>query len=171
MIVAGDGAELPAGHPGELLIGGPQVGLGYWNDPGQTEARFPTINGKRWYRSGDVAYRDANGLFHFVSRIDNQVKVRGFRVELGEIEAHLREVCCSDSVVALAWPMRVGSAGGIVAFVSGTESSTAQIRTALKHRLPDHLVPDQIRALATLPVGLTGKFDRKALTTMLEQGV
>ena len=171
MIVGENGAELLVGQAGELLIGGPQVALGYWNDPVQTEARFPIIDGKRWYRSGDVAYRDANDLFHFVSRVDNQVKVRGFRVELGEIEAHLREVCCSNSVVALAWPLRVGSAGGIVAFVSGTESSTAQIRTALKDRLPDHLVPDQIRALEALPVGMTGKFDRKALTTMLDQGV
>jgi D-alanine--poly(phosphoribitol) ligase subunit 1 len=169
IVSAGDGVDLPAGKPGELLIGGFQVGLGYWNDSAQTEARFPMINGKRWYRSGDIVYRDANGLFHFVSRVDDQVKVRGFRVELGEIEAHLRDVCYSNSVVALAWPTRAGSAAGIVAFVSGTESSAAQIRAALKDRLPDHLVPDQIRELETLPTGITGKFDRKALTAILER--
>lgn len=170
MVMGEDGNEVPAGQAGELLIGGPQVGLGYWNDPVQTAARFPTLNGKRWYRSGDVVYRDANGLYHFLSRIDNQVKVRGFRVELGEIEAHLRQVCSSNCVVALAWPIRVGSAGGIVAFVSGTDCSVAQIRTALKDRLPDHLVPDQIRSIERLPVGATGKFDRQALTALLERG-
>jgi non-ribosomal peptide synthetase component F len=91
------GREVQAGQPGELLIGGPQVGLGYWKDPALTEARFPVIDGQRWYRSGDVVYRDANGLYQFLGRVDNQVKVRGYRVELGEIETHLREVCSSNT--------------------------------------------------------------------------
>jgi D-alanine--poly(phosphoribitol) ligase subunit 1 len=171
MIVDETDREAPAGQRGELWIAGLQVGLGYWNDPAMTERRFPVIGGKRWYRSGDLAYRDANGLYHFQGRVDNQVKVRGFRVELGEIEAHLRDVCSSDSVVALAWPVRLGSAGGIVAFVSGTDQSASQIRAELRDRLPKHLVPDQIRVMETLPVGMTGKIDRKALAATLESGV
>jgi D-alanine--poly(phosphoribitol) ligase subunit 1 len=93
-----------------------------------TEARFPVIDGRRWYRSGDVVYRDAKGLYHFLSRVDNQVKVRGYRVELGEIEAHLREVCSSNTVAEVPWPVRLGSASGIVAFVSGTDDGVPLAR-------------------------------------------
>ena len=164
-----DGREMPTGEAGELLIGGAQVGIGYWNDPVQTAAKFPEIDGKRWYRSGDVVYRDANGLFHFLNRVDNQIKLRGFRVELDEIEAHLREVCSSDSAVALAWPVRAGSAAGIVAFVSGAAPPVAQIRNALQDRLPAHMIPQEIRAMDALPVGSTGKFDRRALAALLEK--
>jgi D-alanine--poly(phosphoribitol) ligase subunit 1 len=162
------GREAQTGQPGELVIGGPQVGLGYWDDPQLTEARFPVLDGKRWYRSGDVVYRDASGLYHFLSRVDNQVKVRGFRVELGEIEAHLREVCLSNAVVAVPWPMRLGSASGIVAFVSGTERSGIEIQQALRNLLPAQSVPNQVRIVTHLPVGLTGKIDRKALAAVLD---
>lgn len=169
-IVDAAGSEVERGQPGELLIGGPQVGLGYWNDPSLTEARFPVIDGQRWYRSGDVVYRDANSLYHFLTRVDNQVKVRGYRVELGEIEAHLREVCSSNAVVAVPWPVRLGSASGIVAFVSGTTCSSIEIQQGMRTRLPAQSVPSQVRIVDHLPVGLTGKIDRKALTATLDGG-
>jgi D-alanine--poly(phosphoribitol) ligase subunit 1 len=162
--------EVENGQPGELLIGGPQVGLGYWKDPELTAARFPIIEGQRWYRSGDVVYRDAGGLYHFLSRIDNQVKVRGYRVELGEIEAHLREVCSSNTVAAVPWPVRLGSASGIVAYVSGTERSAVEIQQVMRNRLPAQSVPNQVRIVDRLPVGLTGKIDRKALAAVLDGG-
>jgi non-ribosomal peptide synthetase component F len=162
------GRDVQTGQPGELVIGGPQVGLGYWNDPQLTEARFPLLDGQRRYRSGDVVYRDDNGLYHFLSRVDNQVKVRGYRVELGEIEAHLREVCSSNAVVAVPWPVRLGSASGIVAFVSGTTRSTIEIQRVMRNRLPAQSVPNQVRILDRLPVGLTGKVDRKALAAVLD---
>jgi D-alanine--poly(phosphoribitol) ligase subunit 1 len=162
--------EVENGQPGELLIGGPQVGLGYWKDPELTAARFPIIDGQRWYRSGDVVFRDAGGLYHFLTRIDNQVKVRGYRVELGEIEAHLREVCSSNTVAAVPWPVRLGSASGIVAFVSGTERSAVEIQQVMRNRLPAQSVPNQVRIVDRLPVGLTGKIDRKALAAVLDGG-
>jgi amino acid adenylation domain-containing protein len=164
------GKEVEAGQPGELLIGGPQVGLGYWKDPALTETRFPIVDGERWYRSGDVVYRDANGLYHFLSRVDNQVKIRGYRVELGEVEAHLREVCSSNSVVAVPWPVRLGSVSGIVAFVSGTERSAIEIQKVMRDRLPAQSVPNQVRIVDRLPVGLTGKIDRNALAAVLDGG-
>jgi D-alanine--poly(phosphoribitol) ligase subunit 1 len=164
------GREVQPGQPGELLIGGPQVGLGYWKDPELTEARFPVIDGQRWYRSGDIVYCDANGLHHFLSRVDNQVKVRGYRVELGEIEAHLREVCSSNTVAAVPWPVRLGSASGIVAFVSGTERSAVEIQQVMRDRLPAQSVPSQVRIVDRLPVSLTGKIDRKALAAVLDGG-
>jgi D-alanine--poly(phosphoribitol) ligase subunit 1 len=169
-VVDAEDRELGTDEPGELLIGGPQVGIGYWKDPEQTEARFPWIDGRRWYRSGDVVYRDATGLYHFQSRVDNQVKVRGYRVELGEIEAHLREVCSSNSVVAVPWPASHGTVSGIVAFVSGTEQTPAQIQQQLRERLPAQSIPNQVRIVDDLPLGLTGKFDRKALVAALDGG-
>jgi acyl-coenzyme A synthetase/AMP-(fatty) acid ligase len=164
------GREVPAGQPGELLIGGPQVGLGYWNNAELTEARFPVLDGQRWYRSGDSVYRDANGLYHFLGRLDNQVKIRGYRVELGEIEAHLRAVCSSNAVAAVPWPVRLGSASGIVAFVSGTACSAVEIQQVMRDRLPAHSVPNQVRIVDRLPVGLTGKIDRRALAAVLDGG-
>jgi amino acid adenylation domain-containing protein len=162
------GQEVGTGQPGELLIGGPQVGLGYWQDPALTAARFPVVDGRRWYRSGDLVHRDAPGLYHFLGRADNQVKVRGYRVELGEVEAHLREVCSSNTVAAVPWPVRLGSASGIVAFVSGTLRSPIEIQRALRDRLPAHSTPNQVRVLDSLPVGLTGKIDRQALAAVLD---
>ncbi len=162
------GCDVETSQPGELLIGGPQLALGYWKDPELTKARFPLIDGRRWYRSGDVAYRDANGLHHFLGRVDNQVKVRGYRVELGEIESHLREVCSSNSVAAVPWPVQFGSASGIVAFVSGTERSAGEIQKVMRDRLPSQSVPNQVRIIEHLPVGLAGKIDRKALTAILD---
>ncbi|MGA2213677.1 MAG: amino acid adenylation domain-containing protein [Bryobacteraceae bacterium] len=164
------GRKVPAGQPGELLIGGPQVGLGYWNNAELTEARFPVLDGQRWYRSGDSVYRDANGLYHFLGRLDNQVKIRGYRVELGEIEAHLRAVCSSNAVAAVPWPVRLGSASGIVAFVSGTACSAVEIQQVMRDRLPAHSVPNQVRIVDRLPVGLTGKIDRRALAAVLDGG-
>ncbi len=75
---------------GELLLSGPQLALGYFDDPKSTEAKFVNIDGKRWYKTGDLALRDRDGIFHYLGRIDNQVKVRGYRVELEDVESHLR---------------------------------------------------------------------------------
>ena len=120
------------------------------------------------FRTGDLVRRTSSGGIEFLGRIDHQVKIRGFRIELGEIEAHLREVCSSNSVAAVAWPVRLGSASGIVAFVSGTERSPGEIQRVMRDRLPAQSVPNQVRIIEHLPVGLAGKIDRKALTAMLD---
>src|SRR5581483_10137937 len=126
--------------------------------------------GKRWYRSGDVTYRDAKGVYHFLGRTDHQVKVRGFRVELGEVEAHLRDICSSNLVAAIPWPVRLGSASGIVAFVGDTSCSPIEIQESIRRRLPAQSVPSQIRIIEKFPLGTTGKIDRKALVASLDAG-
>ena len=110
---------VPNEQNGELLLSGPQLSSGYFGDAALSEKCFPMLAGRRWYRTGDLAYRDTSGVFHHLGRIDNQVKVLGLRVELEEIEAHLREVYETDSVAVIAWPVEHGSASGIVAFVCG----------------------------------------------------
>jgi acyl-coenzyme A synthetase/AMP-(fatty) acid ligase len=161
---------LPAGEKGELAVSGRQVANGYFKDPQKTAARFPSIDRKVWYLTGDLAYQDADGRFHHLGRTDNQVKVLGNRVELEDVEAHLREVCAVDSVAAVAWAINNGSAAGIVAFVAGTSLPAAEIRERMQRRVPKYMVPTEVRFLNVLPVSASGKTDRKALTAMLAEG-
>jgi D-alanine--poly(phosphoribitol) ligase subunit 1 len=169
-IVSPEWHFLPPGEKGELALWGKQVAKGYFKDPQKTSARFPTIDGKRWYLTGDFAYRDADGTFHHLGRTDNQVKVLGNRVELEDVEAHLRGVCAVDSVAAVAWPITNALAEGIVAFVAGSTLTTAEIREKMQRRVPKYMVPTEVRFLPRLPVSVSGKTDRKALTEMLAQG-
>jgi len=161
---------LPAGEKGELALCGPQVAKGYFKDPQKTAARFPSIAGRVWYLTGDFAYQDANGIFHHLGRTDNQVKVLGNRVELEDVETHLREVCAVDSVAAVAWPITNALAEGIVAFVAGCTLPASEIREHMQRRVPKYMVPTAVRFLTKLPVSTSGKTDRKALAAMLSEG-
>jgi amino acid adenylation domain-containing protein len=169
-IVDADLAFLPPNEEGELVVSGRQVARGYFNDPELTAARFPTLDGCRWYRTGDLAYQDDNGIFHHLGRIDNQVKILGNRVELEEVEAHLRKITGTDLVAAVAWPLDSGRATGIVAFHCAPGVTRDEIRDEMKKRVPEYMVPQRIHHINTLPLGSTGKIDRKALTRMLDEG-
>jgi acyl-CoA synthetase (AMP-forming)/AMP-acid ligase II len=158
---------LPPNQPGQIALAGPQIAQGYYGDPILTTRQFPCIGGRRWYLTGDLGYQDSSGVFHFFGRIDNQVKVLGNRVELEEVETHLRDICKSDMVAALAWPMEHGSAQGLVAFVSGTERSPAQVKQAMEKRVVSYMVPKVVHVLQALPLNSNGKIDRKALLRLL----
>jgi amino acid adenylation domain-containing protein len=165
------GNVVAAGITGELMICGPQLALGYLGDAEKTAARFVEKDGKRWYRTGDIAYQDESGLFHHLGRMDHQVKVLGHRVELEEIETHLRRVYRTDSVAAVAWPIEFGAATGIVGFVSSPRTAApADANDELRKRMPHYMVPRAIHVLDSLPTNTSGKVDRKALARMLEQG-
>jgi amino acid adenylation domain-containing protein len=154
---------------GELVVSGRQLARGYFNDPELTAARFPTINGQRWYRTGDLAYQDSTGVFHHLGRVDNQVKILGNRVELEEVEAHLREIAGTDLVAAVAWPVVDSRATGIVAFHCAPGVTRDQIREKMKARVPDYMVPQRVNYLEALPLGSTGKVDRRVLIRMLDE--
>lgn len=160
----------PHGQEGELVLSGPQCAKGYFNDPERTAARFPTIAGKTWYRTGDLVFQDEAGILHHLGRIDAQVKILGHRVELGEVEAHLSTICGSDCVAAVAWPVDHGSARGLVAFHCNDSLSPQEIRDALAQRLPRYMVPHQVRCVADIPLTPNGKIDRGNLTALLEAG-
>jgi amino acid adenylation domain-containing protein len=159
---------LPDGTPGEIALSGPQLAIGYFASPDQTADRFRMIRGKRWYLTGDLGSRDADGIFHHLGRTDNQVKVKGNRIELEEVEMHLRKAAGSDLVAAVAWPVEFGSAQGLVGFVAGTEASAKDIQDAMLRSLPRYMVPGSVRVLDALPVNINGKVDRKALFASLE---
>jgi D-alanine--poly(phosphoribitol) ligase subunit 1 len=162
---------LPPETDGELVVAGRQVARGYLGDPELTAARFPTLEGQRWYRTGDLAYQDASGVFHHLGRIDNQVKVLGNRVELEEVEAHLREITGTDAVAAVAWPWELDRAMGIVAFHCAPGISPDRVREEMKKRVPSYMVPARVHVLQTMPMSSSsGKVDRKALVRILEEG-
>lgn len=163
------GERLADGESGELGIGGPQLATGYLDAPELTAARFPTRDGTRWYLTGDRVVRDAAGTLHYLGRVDNQMKVLGHRVELEEIEAHLRIVAGADLVGAVGWPCNADATLGIVAFVAGGEADVADIRRNLAQRLPAYMVPSRVIALPDIPLNRNGKVDRHALRDWLEQ--
>lgn len=160
----------PDNEQGQLAIAGKQLARGYFNDAAETASRFPVIDGRRWYLTGDLVSRDSYGVYHYLGRIDHQIKVLGQRVELDEVEAHLRAATGSDSVAAVAWPIEDGSAAGIVGFVAGCEVSLSEVRDRLKARLPRYMVPRHIYTLEVLPLNSSGKIDRPELTRWLNDG-
>ncbi|MEU7892851.1 amino acid adenylation domain-containing protein [Nonomuraea sp. NPDC049152] len=152
--------RVPVGTAGELCIGGVQVAQGYAARPGLTAERFAPDPygppGSRLYRTGDLARWLPDGEVDYLGRIDDQVKVRGMRVELGEIEAVLAQ---HPGVQAAA----VRPVGGVLAaYVVGT-AEQEELAGFLRQRLPDHMVPSSFTELDRLPVTANGKLDRKAL--------
>jgi len=153
----------------ELVVGGPAVARGYWRDAENTAASFFTgPDGGRWYRTGDLVEELPNREYRFLGRRDHQVKVRGYRVELGEVEAaiysddRVREVC----VVAVE-DERLGH--DLVAFVAGG-LEPVEVKRAVASRLPRYMVPARVRVADELPRTSTGKVDRATLAAMAEQG-
>lgn len=157
-----------AGLPGEIALCGPQVGAGYFGQPELTEDRFRTIDGVRWYLTGDLGRADADGVFHHLGRVDNQVKVKGNRIELEEVDAHLRMAAQSELVATVAWPVAFGSAEGLVGFVGGSSQTPEAIRAAMLSSLPRALVPGRLVMLEPMPQNINGKIDRRALLDLLE---
>jgi amino acid adenylation domain-containing protein len=162
--------EVEIGQEGELLMSGPQVALGYWRNLERTQEAFIIPSGKTemFYRTGDRVRKDhENGPLHFLGRLDNQVKIYGYRVELGEIEAVLREEASTDAVVAIGWPLTSSGVGGIVAFIGDMEKDVPAIISRVRSRLPNYMVPSKIYLLPELPLNANRKVDRKALMLTL----
>ncbi|KJY30711.1 condensation domain-containing protein, partial [Streptomyces sp. NRRL S-495] len=161
------GNPLGDGETGELWVSGPLVGRGYLARPELTAERFVTdAAGVRHYRTGDLVRR-VDGLHHFAGRIDDQVKVRGFRIELGEVEATLAGHPAVQHAVALA-PADEDGTRLLLAYAESADRTLTEagLRSWLRDRLPDHLVPSRIAVLDRLPVGPTGKTDRAALAAL-----
>ncbi len=154
-------------------MSGPLVTLGYLHDPERTATSYVVLPGGEAinYRTGDLVRRPAAGRpITYLGRIDHQVKINGFRVELGEIEARLREATGADEVVALGWPKSESSALAVTAFIGDETADVDAARARLAEHLPDYMVPRRIHLLPELPLNANGKFDRKALVQILEDG-
>ncbi|CAM3698150.1 amino acid adenylation domain-containing protein [Kibdelosporangium persicum] len=159
---------VPPKVTGELYLAGPQVARGYRDRPGLTAGRFPADPfgppGSRMYRTGDVVRRTADGRLDFVGRVDEQVKLRGFRIEPAEVETTLVSHPAVGQAVVVVREDRPGDARLVAYVVPGNGGEVPDtLRMWLAERLPDYLVPSVVVAVEQIPVTPNGKTDRAAL--------
>ncbi len=168
-VVDGDGRDVDVGDEGELCIAGPNVMQGYWRLPEQTSRCFlgDRGDGARWYRTGDIVSLDADGNYKYIGRRDRMVKKRGYRVELGEIEACLyRHASVREAaVVALADPEGVRVKAHL-SFRPEERASIVELKTFCSRNLPLYMVPDVFAFHESLPKTSTDKIDYVSLANL-----
>ncbi len=175
LVLDGELKPVPPGEIGDLYIAGIGLSPGYWRDEEKTAAAFltdPRDPEQRIYKTGDLARRSEDGIFHFLGRADSQIKSRGYRIELGEIETAL------SSVTELAESAVVGvDVGGFegtaiccaYAPAAGTDVQPADVRKRLQEQLPTYMLPTRWHILDVLPKNVNGKIDRRKLREHFEQ--
>jgi amino acid adenylation domain-containing protein len=163
LITREEGTPVEDGEVGELVIGGPTVMHGYWADPQRTARSLHVEGDERRYRTGDLVRRRPDGELLFVGRRDTQIKTRGYRVELGEIEAALSSIESVIEVAVIAVPDETITNRLKAFVVTSTSLSEAQLTRLCRDRLPSHMIPDEIELRSGLPKSSTGKVDRRAL--------
>ncbi len=174
VVLDNDGKPVGAGNPGILWIGGEGVGRGYHKLEDKTADKFrEVIPGEgRMYNTGDEVIEDEHGVLHFIGRLDNQVKIRGIRIELEAIEHHL--LACPNVSISAVKVFEVDNHDGgvskvLVAYlcpVSGTEIDLNQVKAYLKSHIPDYMMPHMYEILAQMPLMANlSKINRKALPT------
>jgi natural product biosynthesis luciferase-like monooxygenase protein len=171
----------PLGVAGELLIGGDGVARGYFNRPELTAERFVVLDDHpgRWYRTGDLVQMASTGRVEFLGRIDQQVKIRGNRVELGEIEAAISSACGARSVAVVAVQSSGGTTGAaetsLAAFIGDVPRDmpagldVSKLRSRLLEMIPAVMIPSRFEVLPHLPLTPNGKIDRNTLTAIAAQ--
>jgi len=167
-------APVPVGEAGELLLGGAGLATGYFRRPELSAEKFipNPFNrdpGSRLYRTGDRCRWRPDGLIEYLGRIDDQIKLRGFRIEPGEIEAALRKLPGVRSATVFARETETGAAKRLVACVvpePGRTLLSAELRAQLAPLLPEYMVPARIRCVERFPLNANGKVDRRALAEL-----
>lgn len=167
-VLDADLIPVPVGVAGQLFIAGRGLARGYWRDDERTAAAFVShpATGERLYRTGDLGRYDRDGQIRFLGRRDAQVKINGFRVEPGEVEATLLS---HPRVAAAAVTARGRTDKRLVAHVVAPDVPIAELRAHLSERLPRYLVPAVFVRHQTLPLTANGKIDRAALSASAEQ--
>ena len=159
---------VPVGVPGEVYIGGVVVARGYLNRPELTAEKFiphpfSQQPGARVYRTGDKARLLPNGEIDYLGRVDEQLKVRGFRIEPGEIENALRQLPSVHEALVAAREVAPGDKRLIAYVVKREECTINELRGSLKERLPEYMIPSAFVFLEEIPLTPQGKYDRRAL--------
>ena len=159
---------------GELWLAGAQITPGYLNAPEQTAKRFcehASTPGVIWYRTGDIVERGPDDVLHFVGREDDQIKFRGHRISLLEIESALREAASAQVAAAVAFPRNGHEVLGITGVVQATPAKRETTMAGLAARLPDYMIPQKLIFVREMPRTAVGKIDRVAILNALKNGV
>jgi amino acid adenylation domain-containing protein len=160
MVLDRQDRPMPIGAVGEICLAGPGLAIGYVGQPGLTAERFAVVNGERIYRTGDLGVVQDDGEVRCIGRRDFQVKLNGYRIEIGEIESRLRD----HPSVTQAVVMVRGKPAQLVAYVvSDPPPAASALRLVLAESLPAWMIPTVFVPLAALPVTIAGKVDRHAL--------
>ena len=168
-----DCSMMPAtpGVPGELFLGGEGVARGYLNQPKLNAEKFlvsPFVEGTRLYRTGDLARYRESGEIEFLGRCDQQVKLRGYRLELGEVEATLRgHAGIQDAIVLLREEITGPALAAYLVPRAGQRVEKGEVRHYLEQRLPSYMIPSALVLMEQLPMTPNGKVDRIALQATL----
>jgi acyl-coenzyme A synthetase/AMP-(fatty) acid ligase/acyl carrier protein len=171
-ILDSSGRPLPIGTYGELYIGGAGLARGYRGDERQTGERFVlNSEGARLYRTGDLACWTRSGYLNYSARLDNQIKVRGFRIELEEIELQLRRHDSVRDCAVVLQEFGVDDQRLIahIVYVDSDQPTNTELRKHLRKTLPDYMLPQQFNALESMPLSPAGKLNRKALSEPVQQ--
>lgn len=163
------GDDCPDWVPGELWVSGRGIARGYRGRPDLTAQRFVAHDGATWYRTGDLARYWPDGTLEFVGRVDHRIKISGYRVELGEIEAALQRV--PGVRVAVAALLAVSDGSDVLAALAcaDAESTADRICATLADLVPPHMIPRHISLVERIPYTDNGKIDRKAVTAVLAE--
>lgn len=157
----------PAGELGELCLAGDQLTIGYYNNAMKNAESFFVQDSTRWYRSGDLCFKDEDGDIMYSGRMDHQAKIQGFRVELGEIEYHAREFLQDKNVVCMAFDNKDGLTE-IAIFIESEEFATDEMVSYMCTKMPQYMVPTRWIFIPEFPLNANSKTDRKKLKLMLQ---
>lgn len=163
-VVSPAGRDCPDWVAGEFWVGGANVAAGYRNDAERTAQRFVEYEGTRWYKTGDMARYWPDGTIEFLGRADHQVQIRGYRVELGEVESALRAVPGVRHAVAAV----VGTtAPRLLAAIAGDPDEIGDVAAVISDLLPDYMIPVRTVVFEQFPLTANGKLDRRAVAASL----
>lgn len=151
---------------GELCVSGNQITNGYWKNESKNNEAFLMINEEHFYKTGDIVFYDNDGDFFYCDRKDNQVQIQGYRVELGELEHHVREIIGLNNVIAIAKSDNNGI-NNLYLLIEDYNGSEKELKEKLAARVPNYMVPQQIKSITVFPKTSGGKIDRNQLQNML----
>ena len=163
IVVGQDGQEVPTGTDGELYVAGPQVSLGYLNQPEKTAEAFVEWNGLRCYKTGDIVHYREDGNIEFVGRRDGQVKIRGFRIELKEVEAIIREFPSIKDATVQAFDYPDGGKFIAAYVVSDGTINIDELNAFIGDSKPPYMVPAVTMQIDAIPLNPNQKVDKRAL--------
>lgn len=171
LILDEKGNELPAGEKGELCIAGDQVTKGYWKNEKKNESSFfyKEVNGvnMRFYHTGDLCFKDADGDIMYSGRLDHQAKIQGFRVEMGEIEWHAREFLGDKNVVCMAFDNKNGLTE-IAMFIESEEYNPDEMIAYMRTKMPSYMIPTRLFYVPVFPLNANDKTDKVKLKAMIQ---